>query len=87
MIAYITKYALTKGILEVEGEVEGKGEVIGGYNTPMFSAKKMGYFYGGEYHLNINDAKAKAESMRIKKVDSLRKQIARLESMSFAVVK
>jgi len=63
MKTYITKYALTKGILEMEGEIcEG---------------------LCNDWHRTIEAARSRAGAMRSKKIQSLKKQIAKLEGMRF----
>ena len=82
MKVYITKYALTQGIFEVEGEV------CGGIFGRMFDAEKNGYFhnhpYGiDEWHRTRASAVRTAEQMRQKKIASLEKQIEKLKKMKF----
>ena len=83
MIAYITKYALTKGILEVGGDVS--------LNFPdMFNVEREGrplyqsfHGHGRDWHLNRVSAVVRARDMRDAKIKSLRAQIERLEKMEF----
>lgn len=78
MKVWITKYALTSGILEKEAEV---------CTDNMISVKDTGYytvyFHGNEWHKSRESAIAKAEEMRKKKIASLKKQIEKLEKMEF----
>ncbi|MGG7470791.1 hypothetical protein ACVVIH_20565 [Chryseobacterium arthrosphaerae] len=79
MKVYITKYALTKGIIESEGEI------LGG-PTKMLRTTINSYrvnFYGTEWHQNKNEAIYKAEEMRKKKIASLEKQIEKLKKLKF----
>lgn len=79
MRAYITKYALTQGILEKEGEVSENM-----LQVPPSSAKHFSqYFHGKDWHKTIEEAKARAEEMRLKKIESLKKKLQALEDMSF----
>lgn len=77
MKAWITKYALTKGILEKEVEDCGDGMV----------SERGRYFLacyrGTDWHTDKKSAIAKAEEMRKKKIASLKKQIENLERMKF----
>lgn len=77
MKIWITKYALTQGILEKDvifyedgtvREAEGK--------FPIF-------YHRDEYHKTKESAIAKAEEMRKKKIASLKKQIEKMEKMKF----
>jgi len=73
---FITKYALTKGILtkKVEFSIE----------EPDMCIDKTGcyyiYYHKPEWHITLGEALAKAEDMRTKKIASLKKQISRLEN-------
>ena len=79
--AYITKYALSSGILKTE--VEGPSE-SGYFHERKGLLGFLGYSYTKkECHLLFEEAKARAEEMRLKKIASLKKQIAKLEKMTF----
>lgn len=74
---YLSKYALSDGIKVVEAD-----DVSDGYVRPD------GYYWisfklGRDIHETEAAAKAAAESMRLKKIASLKKQIAKLEAMKF----
>lgn len=78
MKAYITKYALSEGILEREGKVDVR--------TPtMFCADGAwnNYFHNKDWHLTRELAIQRAEAMRKAKIASLKKQLAKLEGMKF----
>lgn len=81
MKVWITKYALTKGVFEVEGEVKDNcfigGNVIAGWYYASYLGK--------QWHRTKADALDEAERMRDAKVKSLRKQITKLEAMTFDV--
>lgn len=74
---YITNYALTDGIKEYPAELTEPGTalVVTKYNT--------WHFPKGKYFLTLEDAKKDAEKIRLKKIDSLKKQIEKLEKMEF----
>ena len=77
MKAYITHYALTKGILEMEGE---------GSENGYFYARKGIYgqtFQLSEWTQDRSVAVSRAAAMRTRKLLSLKKQIAKLEAMRF----
>lgn len=79
MKVWITKYALTKGIIEMEcvqfGDISVR-EVGNPFPT---------YYHGegDEWHRTKESAIKKAEEMRQKKIESLKKQIKKLEEMRF----
>ena len=77
MKVWITKYALTKGILEKEVEDCGDGMVKESDNN--FPT----YYHGTDWHTEKKSAIAKAEEMRKKKIASLKKKIEKLERMEF----
>lgn len=77
MKVFITKYALTQGIIEIDdAEICSIAE-------KMISSPKYGYFFEKEWHDTQAEAIAFAEEMRIKKIASLKKQIAKLEKINF----
>ena len=84
MKLWITKYALSAGILEVDAEI-GKSSSGGDYvhckargNDPFPQG-----FYWREFHRTLDEAKKDAERRRIEKIASLKKQIKRLENLTF----
>lgn len=77
MKAWITKYALTKGILEKE--VRDCGDGMAEESENHFPT----YYHGTDWHKDKQSAIAKAEEMRKKKIASLKKQIEKLEKMNF----
>lgn len=85
MKVWITKYALTKGILLKEAEdfclsIDPTGNMI-----HMWEDGCSHYYHGkgDEWHDNRQSAIAKAEEMRKKKITNLHKQIEKLQNMSF----
>ena len=76
--AFITKYALTSGIKEMEVEELSPGNI-----------KRLGnnydYFHGEgkEWHRTMESAVKRAEEMRVKKIASLKNQIVKLEKLKF----
>lgn len=74
---YITKYAMTSGIQEVEGQEVGHGMVSisnGGYTQ---------YFHAGEWHISITSAIEKAEELKAKKIATLNRQLERAQDVVF----
>ena len=73
MKVYITKYALTHGIMEEEAE-----EV----SQKMIRVRSRNYdsfFHGNEWHTSKKQAIAQAEKMRTKRIISLEKSIEKLK--------
>ena len=78
--AYITKYALTKGIFEVE--VEGRFDI----STSMVKERGKGFspiYHNTDWHRTKESAVEKAASMKEAKIKSLKKQLASVEAKSF----
>lgn len=78
--AYVTKYALTQGILLVEAE-----QCID-INPGMIAFGKMGYAHGNDWHLSLQAALSRAETMRRRKLAALSKQVAQLKKLKIKVV-
>lgn len=74
---WLTKYALTGGIRAVLGDEPSEL----GYVRP--EGYWNHYRLGKNIHETEAEAKKAAESMRLKKIASLRKQIAKLEELKF----
>ncbi|MGR9107812.1 MAG: hypothetical protein ACU843_12855 [Gammaproteobacteria bacterium] len=76
---WISKYALTSGIVEVESDPP-KAE----FGNSIFPKGYCSSFrIGKDAHEKLEEAVKKAEEMRLKKISSLRKQIEKLEKMRF----
>ncbi len=74
---WISKYAFSKGIYEIETmEPRSSLEIV---------RDGWAYFHGDgrEWHRTRAGAIAKAEEMRLAKIASLKKQIAKLEKLKF----
>ena len=79
MKVWITKYAMTSRIKEIECEDCENGAVKETENPfPTFYHDE-----GKEWHRTKESAIQKAEEMRHKKIASLKKQIEKLEEMRF----
>ena len=78
MKAYTVKYATTKGIEQVEGEVCE--------STPdMFRCTQhYGYYHKGEWTTDLEEAKRVATEKVQKKIKSLEKQIENLKKLDFS---
>ncbi len=77
---FITKYALTKGILEKEAEIRDYGYE---YEIAYVKGEFSSYPLGKEAFRTREQAMERAEKMRLKKIASLKKQIEALEKMKF----
>lgn len=76
MKVYITQYALTKGIQEKEVKVSE-------YHPDVVSAGIFETYHKPYWYIDRQEAIEHAEVMRKKKIDSLKKQIKRLEDLKF----
>lgn len=77
MKVYITKYALTNGIIEAEAELcNDRGMIVVGRTT---------YYHGEgkEWHRTREPAVERAQLMRDAKLEFLGKKIAKLEKMTW----
>lgn len=77
---YITKYALTKGILEKEARVSDFGC---GRLRAFCNGDYSSYGIGSEAFYTLEEALNNAEERRNKKIESLKKQINKLENLKF----
>lgn len=77
---YITKYALTRGILEKEEKVEDFGN---GHLRAFVNGDYSSYGIGSEAFFEKEDAVKNAEKRRKKKIESLIKQINKLGNCKF----
>lgn len=79
MKVWITKYALTDGI------IEGYASMCA-FDRATVDLKNIKYeidFYGSDWHYDKESAIRQAEEMRQKKITSLKNQIKKLEEMRF----
>ncbi|MDU4943872.1 MAG: hypothetical protein E6X23_20430 [Mixta calida] len=81
-LIYVTKYALTSGIFAVEADVE-ESRKIASYKQP--ASYFVEYVHGNDFHLTQEAAVARAEEMRIKKLQSLDKKIKQISAMKFEI--
>jgi hypothetical protein len=81
MKIWISKYALSNGITEHDCEPPEEG------STRVFPGKPfapyVGFTLGRDAHATPQEAAKAAEAARLKKIASVRKQLAKLEKMSF----
>lgn len=82
---YVTKYAMTAGILQVNGEPSKDGDFISFKRNggPFYTE----YAHGKDFHATLEAANLRAEEMRQKKIISAEKSLDKLRKMSvFKVV-
>lgn len=78
---YITKYALTSGMIEGELDVRDDGKSC--YGKPEGYHYATG-FYGKDFHLTKEAALLDCENRRVRKIQALNKQIKKLNLLSFS---
>lgn len=76
---YVTKWCLTCGIEKVEAEQSKNNDNWYSYGNGRFKT----HVFAGDYYLDEQDAMQRARLMRSRKLASLKKQIAKLESLNF----
>jgi hypothetical protein len=76
MKIWITKWALTKGIIETDAE-DGGGWIYFGSTDRLGTSIKI----GTHAHTTFEAAQAKAEKMRKAKIQSLKKQILMIKAI------
>jgi hypothetical protein len=77
MKVYVTKYALTKGIIVKEVEKTAFNDTV------VTKGPNFQHFYNNDWFENRKDAVKEAEKMRLKKIASLEKQIDKLHNLKF----
>lgn len=85
MTYYITKYALSQGIRKIDSDI-ARVEIssLSPDLLVVYSDKtRAEFFHKGEWFADKEQALQDAESRRQKKIASLKKQIAKLENLSF----
>lgn len=70
VIVFVTKYALTRGVQQVEVEISGRYA----YGTNKYRTQ----YPPGHWHRSEAEANKRADEMRLAKIASLEKQIAKL---------
>ena len=78
---YITKWALTQGIIKAEAEISGNTAV-----TQDMGWRLYAHGEGKDYHLDITAAHARVEVMRTAKIASHGRAIKALRSMDIAAM-
>lgn len=71
---WVTKYALTRGIQHEKAKLEAGGQV---------ALTETSYYRNGEFEFSEGQAKAKAEVMRRKEIQSLQRRLDKLNELRF----
>lgn len=80
MKIWISKYALSGGITEHECDPPKDGSY---YVYPRGETEYVSFKLGRDAHATPEEAAQAAEAARVKKIASMRKQIAKLEKLTF----
>lgn len=81
--AYVTKYALTKGIFVV------KARVCSDISPTMISQLNASFptcYHKGEWFRTLEEARVNAEVRRQKKIKSLQKQVEKINKLQVEVI-
>lgn len=78
MKVYVTKYALTQGILELEGSVDEEHSTM--FVVPGAFRR---YYHKPFWHETREDAVKHADTLKASKIASIKKQIKKLEELKF----
>ncbi len=85
MKVWITKYALTKGIMEEDAaEISSNSPRICSVEYDHGNYSTKGYYHGDDWHTTKDAALNRAEQMRLAKIASLKKSISNLEKLTFS---
>jgi hypothetical protein len=79
-IVWVTRYALTKGIMTVTGTLSKDGSFVS-YRRPGTFYDQ--YAHGNDWHLTEEAAKERANDMVKRKIASTEKKLAALKSIAF----
>ena len=80
MKLYCTKWALTRGIEEIDGVIDGD---IVKFRRSDDHCWEFLFVQGREWHTTIESARKRCDKLRLAKIDLLKKQIVKLEKMKF----
>lgn len=81
---YITKYALTSGIIERYGILcKESANMVECLNDDLSKTQYGCYYHGKDWHRTKESAIAQAEEMREKKLKSLNKKISKIKNLKF----
>jgi hypothetical protein len=79
MLMYLTKYALTRGIIEVEAE-----QMPNGFWCTGARLSPGRHWFPAKYvHATREEANRHAEKMRVRRLRALQNELARLQALEF----
>lgn len=81
--AYITKYALTRGIYIAEGELRNGGECFVQHRDSEYNFEQ--FFKQKEFQLTEEEALARADKMRAAELKKLAKAYQKLSALTFSI--
>ena len=84
-IAWVTSHALITGILVGSAEVSSDNPHMITFFRHGTNTRLLAFGEGREWHRTPEAALLSAEEMRRKKIESLKKSIARIEAIEFVV--
>lgn len=84
MKVFITKYALTNGIHEID-DAKHCTNISVNMIAHKNSAGHTQCFHKPDWHETLHEAFTRAEAMRVSRLVSLRKSVAKLEKLTFVV--
>lgn len=79
---YITKYALTKGIVKAEAELLSDNMAKWIKKGNPYSS----YLHGDDFHTSLSEAIKKASDMAVRKRKSLEKQIEKISKIDITKI-
>ena len=82
---YITKYAVSQGILKVKADILSGGTMIS-WKPNDSSITQYFHGRGRDWHTTLESAMKRAEDMRLRKVASLNKQLHKIATTAIQVV-
>ena len=79
--AWITKYALTKGIIKIRAEKSSDSmiEEIGPDGNGVYNS----YYHGNDWHITEHDAIEQAKKMQVRKIASLERSLNKIKALKF----
>jgi len=80
---WITKYALTDGIVEVKNARHCVSTSVNMIDCPSLGVFATFHGEGKEWHRTRESAVKRAEAMRVKKIAAYKKSIKKLEALKF----
>ena len=83
MKVWITKYAMSSGVFTAEAE-ETSIKGVCAVRPKESSSSLTAYYHGNDWHTNEAKAVIRFNQMKQKKIASLKKQLAKVEALTFS---